>query len=308
MTRRHVLRALAWAAALAPLASCGPVPRRVAIRTLTTAAFTAPVAAQLVAPARGEPPAPAAEAPPALSTSDRILAELEGRAEITSVGQPWTRRLLSASPVPEGTVVLPQLPAWLEGSWNVTAKFEGVILPLKRNALSLQTPGVRMASALVLPNVGSEPQGYLQRYGRTPDLPFNTARAVEAYWPGAEVLGVGPAAGPGAFRLTVRSPPKGSEAGTEQRVDLFPVHAAWATTPDGPYLCEAAYRQRNVDAAFDSHYKVLERYSRAGPGRVEVRQRLAAFSHPSEAKYMESGGKAVILYDMGYNLTRTDGL
>ena len=45
-----------------------------------------------------------------------------------------------------------------------------------------QTPGVRMASILVLPNLGSEPKGYTLSFSRTPDRSANAKATLEAFW------------------------------------------------------------------------------------------------------------------------------
>lgn len=252
-------------------------------------------------------------APPAVSEAPPtglLEAVVSDEPQFTSVGKPWTRRLMGTAPTTAADVTVPQLPTWLAGTWNVSAKFVGVKLPLSRGSLSLQTPGVRMASALVLPNVGGEPNGYLQRFGATADVTFNVPTSVEAYWPGSNVTVVDGAGSPRRIRVAVQPPTgQGKEVG-DQRIDLEAVHAAWMEAANGTYAYEQVFRQKNVDAAFDGDYLVLQSFSPLDPGvdgrpqRAESRLRLAAFSHPSDANYMETGGKAVIIYDYALNLSR----
>jgi hypothetical protein len=228
----------------------------------------------------------------------RLTAELaDDTLAQTSVGQPWTRRLLRDVPIDASIAVEPELPEWLAGTWNVSAKFAGVKLPLGRTGISINTPGVRMASVALLPNVGGEPRGYAQRYTRTQDVAFNVQRDLEAYWLGsnATASAVGER---GSVRVAV-TPPSGGDA-PPQRIDLTPVHAVWASPSADDFIFEQVWKQKNIDGAFEGQFKVLQRFRRNADGSVISRQKIVGFAHPTDPGYMETEGKATVTYEMDY--------
>jgi len=112
---------------------------------------------------------------------------------------------------PQTTAVSPvEFPSWMEGTWEVTATFKGAKFPggkaLKPwKGDDLRIAGVGLATCLVLPNVGSSPRPYLQRFLRGTgsdlrggsksssvflDRAFSAPETLEAFWPEAKVSSV----------------------------------------------------------------------------------------------------------------------
>ena len=54
-------------------------------------------------------------------------------------------------------------PAWMEGTWDVTAEFSGVYAPLGQRFTSSSTPGFTKASILAVADVGATPVQYKAR-------------------------------------------------------------------------------------------------------------------------------------------------
>lgn len=283
---------LVWAGSSAGTA----IPRRQLVRTVGMGAAAAFVSR--------EPGTAFAAAPVKTDDVARIVAELDNKEiELRSVGQPWTRRLLRDEALDSSVPVEPELPAWLAGTWNVSAKYLTIALPIGRKGLGINIPGVRMASIIALPNVGAEPKGYLQRYARTADEAFNAKSSVEAYWIGSNVTVS--AAKRGQLSLSI-VPPVGGEIKQAQRVELMPVHAAWGY-PNGAtddFVFEQVWKQKNVDAAFVTNYKILQRFTKLPDGNVLSRQKVVSFANPTDEQYMESEGKAVLTIFMEYFLER----
>jgi hypothetical protein len=69
------------------------------------------------------------------------------------------------------------LPPWLEGVWRVKASFNDVTR--SKTMVSDRTPGYRMASVLLLPNIGNQPE-YEQLLSRSIGAPSHCHASVEA--------------------------------------------------------------------------------------------------------------------------------
>ena len=101
-------------------------------------------------------------APPSLEVLSEpghtLLAELRGEQAIGSWGKSWSQVASQVSVEPPAQVSGLVYPRWLVGDWQVSAKLKDVSFPQGRRFVNDRLPGFRMASILLLPNVGNEPK------------------------------------------------------------------------------------------------------------------------------------------------------
>ncbi|KAG2445192.1 hypothetical protein HYH02_008660 [Chlamydomonas schloesseri] len=176
LARRQLLSAAAAAAAaqlLSPAAPALALPDAFApIPSSPPTPAPLPSASSFLQPLL---PAPAAD----------LLAQLEGRAPIFQPGVAWALRNEDR-----------QLyyPDWLEGEWEVTARFAAASFPQGRKLLGRTVPGVLKGSMTVaLPDVGAAMDGevrYRARFERDPlgggrvvaDRVFNAQQLMDAFY------------------------------------------------------------------------------------------------------------------------------
>merc|ERR1711920_1047641 len=128
----------------------------------------------------------------------------------------------SSNPPPLKSTV--NLPCWLEGNWRVLSRIQDVTFPLGRKFISDTVPGVRMASILMLPNVGNTPYFDVSfvrdRSGAVREDQSAQARVLlEAFWPDARVVSVEQAAQAGRTLLWYEAPTRRGGR-RQQSVDL----------------------------------------------------------------------------------------
>jgi len=232
-----------------------------------------------------------------------------GGSGISSWGQPWsTTCAWSSNPPPLKSTV--NLPCWLEGNWRVQSRIQDVTFPLGRKFISDTVPGLRMASILMLPNVGNTPYFDVSfvrdRDGAVKgDESARTQALLEAFWPDARVVSVEQPA-LGRTLLWYEAPSRRGER-KQQSVDLRVCSSEGQVLSDGGrYFEQRVFQQDNVEQGVRGFYMVLDSFERDGERKIRWTQRVAAFLQPTDSLYMDALGKPVALYDYSYTMSPLD--
>ncbi|KAG2501908.1 hypothetical protein HYH03_000406 [Edaphochlamys debaryana] len=257
LSRRHVL---SGAAAVALAAGSGSLSG-------PAAAGTAPA-----------PPAPASFLSPLLPapTAD-LLAQLEGAQAVYYPGVSWARTNRDRQL---------RYPEWIEGEWQVTARFTGASFPQGQRLMGRTVPGVlRGSMAVALPDVGAAmdaPLAYRARFVREPealgggvvaDRVFNVAQVMDAHYrmPVTRRVEYAPEDNPTRLTLVWATPRRETSVISEdlRKAELIINNRSSTTLGGGDFLCAELYRQITQAAAQGSvgDYEVITRYTLQGPGR-----------------------------------------
>eukprot|EP00854_Cymbomonas_tetramitiformis_P004408 gene4408-5416_t len=211
-----------------------------------------------------------------------LIEELQGERSIRYWGvEPWSRALRELSPPSLAAPVT--YPTWLEGTWRVSTQLRDVKFPLGRKFISDTVPGYRVASILVLPNIGKEPE-YDTRF-ILPDLTgdvvedraFSLCQKFEAFWPDATVTSV--FSEPTSVQMKYEGPTARQKA-VEQQVDLRVVYGESYKIDETRTITAEVFSQNNLEQGLVTQYK------------------------DTEAKYFESDGFSVANYDYNFSMRK----
>mmetsp|Transcript_51834 Transcript_51834/g.119164 ORF Transcript_51834/g.119164 Transcript_51834/m.119164 type:complete len:311 (-) Transcript_51834:26-958(-) len=245
-----------------------------------------------------------------------VLAMVEpeavrGGTALSSWGQPWSNTCAWSSNPPPLKAAAASLPCWLEGSWHVQSSIQDVTFPLGRKFISDTVPGVRMASILMLPNVGNTPNfdvSFIRGrdgavYG---DQSARAQALLEAFWPQARVVSAEQTAQIGRTLLWYEAPSRRGGR-KQQSVDLRMCSSEGQLLSQGRrYFAQQVFQQDNVEQGVRGYYMVLDSFERDGEHKVRWTQRIAAFLQPTDSLYMDALGKPVALYDYVYTMSPLD--
>lgn len=256
----------------------------------------------------------------ATEPSDRVFqlgASVRGKGDagLSSWNQQWSSSCSWSAKAPPPLEQQASLPDWLAGRWKIQSSIDGVQFPLGRSYVGEKMPGVRMASVLPLPNIGSTPTFEVEFVASTasgavvPARGANAAATLQAFWKEARVVDIET---PSVGRLLLRyESPTRSMGRVNQSVDL-----SVCASEGGPldpssgqggdeWVTSEIFKQDNIEQGIRGEYQVLSGFSRVGTqGAVRCRQRVAAFLQPTDGAYFDALGKPVALYDYTFMLTR----
>lgn len=191
------------------------------------------------------------------------------------------------------------------------SNIQDVTFPLGRNFINDAVPGVRMASVLMLPNVGNTPAFDLtfsrDKNGAVQvDQSERVQALLEAFWPDARVVSVEQATEAGRTRLWYDSPSRRGER-KQQSVDLRECSDEGKLVPGGRYFEQQVYQQDNIEQGVRGFYTVLNTFERDGERGVKWSQRVAAFLQPTDSRYMDAMGRPVAFYDYTFKMSPLGG-
>eukprot|EP00198_Chlamydomonas_reinhardtii_P008773 XP_001698110.1 predicted protein [Chlamydomonas reinhardtii] len=241
---------------------------------------------------------------------------LEGRAAIYQPGVAWALRNEDR-----------QLyyPAWLEGEWEVTARFAAASFPQGRQLLGRTVPGVLKGSMTVaLPDVGAAMDNdvrYRVRFERDPlgggrvvaDRVFNAKELMDAFYGMAVTRRVEyDPRNPTRMTLVWATPRKETSVISEdlRKAELIINNRLSQDLGSNQFICGELFRQVTQAASqgFVFDYFVINKFTLLSPGAAAVgvggAAGAAAAGGPQDAAYFEAGGKAVAAYDYTYDYVR----
>ncbi|KAL6758278.1 hypothetical protein V8C86DRAFT_2598778 [Haematococcus lacustris] len=219
-------------------------------------------------------------------------------------------------------------PSWLEGTWAVSASFQGAGFPLGSRFISKAVPGVTKGSMLMaMADVGAAQDVnclWHIRFLRTPlgvvaDRSFNVQQQADALLGYEAVKSVEYEPDVNPTRLAVVwATPRRSEGPASfdmRKAEVFINNRSSDPLNDSPcsWSCSELYRQVSQAARQGSvgDYQVITKFVAASgvdvcdtAAGVEAQMRVAAFLQPQDALYFETGGKAVAVYDYRMQLSR----
>lgn len=253
--------------------------------------------------------------------AEELRRELRGEAPVRSPGESWDLRRFLPEPNPVARGQQLAYPGWLEGTWNVSARFIGASEPEGKRYVTDQTPGVRQGTLLPLPNVGQEPS-FQQRYLRAPegaveDRAFNAKQLMEAFLPAAVVQRVDYNPEKDPTRLSVGYSTPGKAGGrlrsgnrteepprVKRALEVFVNNRAGEMETDDVFVCMELFRQSNLEVGRSGDYKKILRLKRASGDEVLGQLRVGVFLTPVDPAYFDLGGKAVAVYDYSWRMSR----
>ena len=190
-----------------------------------------------------------------------------------------------------------------------SSKLGGATFPLGRRFVGETMPGMRMASILLLPNIGNTPsfelafnQQQVPGGAVLPDRAANAQAILEAFWPDACVVSAS-APTPGRVLLAYEGPTRRSGR-VRQTVDLRVCSSQGYQLSPTSWVGADVYVQDNIEQGVRTNYLVAQQLRLLDSGVVASTQRVASFLQPTDSLYFDALGKPVALFDYDYQLKR----
>mmetsp|Transcript_71927 Transcript_71927/g.227168 ORF Transcript_71927/g.227168 Transcript_71927/m.227168 type:complete len:194 (-) Transcript_71927:22-603(-) len=186
-----------------------------------------------------------------------------------------------------------------------------------RRFITRDTPGVTKASLIaVLCDVGKgqeQPVVYRARFvpsalGVVADRTFNITEQANAFLAYDAVRSVeyDPVKNPTRVAVVYATPRRDQQGEDLRKAELFINNREAQPAEEGnTFACSELYRQLVQSSGYGNvfDYEAIWEFRLVGDGRVEARQRVAAFLQPQDPAYFDVGSKAVALYDYSLKLT-----
>ncbi|KAG2439515.1 hypothetical protein HXX76_004868 [Chlamydomonas incerta] len=215
-------------------------------------------------------------------------------------------------------------PDWMEGEWEVTARFAGASFPQGRKLLGRTVPGVLKGSMTVaLPDVGAAMESdvrYRARFERDPlgggrvvaDRVFNAKELMDAFYGLAVTRRVEyEPRNPTRMTLVWATPRRETSVISEdlRKAELIINNRLSQDLAPGQFISGELFRQVTQAASqgFVFDYFVINKFTlvaAAGGAAGGAAAGGAGAAGPQDAAYFEAGGQAVAAYDYTYDYVR----